>query len=431
MSFVHFDEARRAAITQLRAWTKTQSNVSQSLLIVDLYGKIRAVLWGDFSIDSSTLMTALQSKCGPWWTNDIFTDKNLAKGALKVFENAWNEAKQDASEPKLRILDRHRSRTAWFSKPIKAIWEVKKKSPPVLVFFSFKGGLGRTTLLSSFAIQRARRGHRVCVLDFDFDSPGAGRLLSADTSGLTAQWGIVDFLLERDQKSAPLQDYFHRCDRISSTGEVIVFPSGKLDEDYTDKLSRIDLEELPAAENSGISVLLNRIRSELSPDWILIDARTGISEPAGLLLSGLAHLHVLLGSTSDQNWQGLRLVLDRLGKEKILADHPQSEVLLVQALVPPGEAGKTAELKFAKISEYEFDTRYYAEVNSNEESDKFWNLGDKEDEDAPHVPFSIDYDLKLATFDDISEVSDVLCEGKFAKIDERIATRFLSEEEDA
>jgi hypothetical protein len=430
MRFLHFDEAKQAAIAAVRTWVAGCSQDVRATLIVDLFGKLRLVLRSNAAVDTTSVAQDLVINSGTWWTGEVLRVNDLDPVTAKVYDSAWDSARLDEDEPRFRVHDRHRSRTAWFAGAIEPPWKASENGPPVVVFYSFKGGLGRSTLLASFAIQRARAGERVCVLDFDLDSPGVGRLLSADMHGLTARWGVVDFLLECSLADAPLADYFHRCDRVAGAGEIVVFPAGHLDGEYADKLARIDLEEAPQAHESGLWKLLARVRDELKPQWILLDARTGISEPAGQLLSGIAHLHVLLGTPQDQSWQGLGLVLDRLGKERVLAGLPQAELLLVHAMVPSGEPGKAAKEAFAARAEEEFDKRYYAaEEGDADVEDGFWTLGDKGSQDAPHAPMAVDYDNKLASFGDIAEVADPLCSGVYPPIAERIASRFLTEPE--
>ncbi len=430
MQFLHFDEAKQAAIADVRAWVGATSQDVRAMLIVDLFGKLSLVLWSDAAADTTRLGQNLVSNCGAWWTGEVLGIKDIDPVTATVYDSAWDTTPLDEDEPRFRVHDRHRSRTAWFAGPTEPPWKTSENHPPVVVFYSFKGGLGRSTLLASFAIQRARAGERVCVVDFDLDSPGAGRLLSADAQGITARWGVVDFMLERSLADAPLADYFHRCDRVAGAGEIVVFPAGNLDGEYAEKLARIDLEEAPQAHDSGLWNLLSRVRDELKPRWILLDARTGISETAGQLLSGIAHLHVLLGTPQDQSWQGLNLVLDRLGKERVLSERPQAEVLLVQAMVPTGEPGKEAKKTFSARAEEEFEARYYAaEEGDADADDRFWTLGDKDSQDAPHAPMPVEYDSKFASFGDIAEVADALCGGTYSPIAERIASRFLTEPE--
>jgi hypothetical protein len=202
-------------------------------------------------------------------------------------------------------------------------------------------------------------------------------------------------------------------------------PAGLLDEFYADKLARVDLEEPVRGQGSGLSDLLERTRRELEPQWILLDARTGISEPGGHLLSGLAHLHVLLGTVQEQSWLGLDLVLNRLGRDRVLADREQADVLMVQAMVPGGDAGEWARDHFAGRAENTFEQRYYAA--EDHDAERFWTLSDKADRDAPHVPIALDYESRLASFRDIGDIADLLCSGVYAAIDARIAAHFEPE----
>lgn len=423
--FIHFDEARAKAIAPVRKWISHRSANEEVLLIVDLFGKLRVVLFS--SAHAEALASELAEECGPWWTGELLNADQLDETSRSVFEGARTEARIDEDEPRLRVVDRHRSRTAWFASSIDPAWQAPEGGPPIVVFYSFKGGLGRSTLLAAFAIQRARAGERVCIVDLDLDSPGIGRLLSADQDGLTAPWGAVDFMIEHKMPGLHFEDYWHRCDRVAGVGEIRVMPSGVLDENFADKLARIDMEERPSAHASGLSKLLENIRRELQPDWILLDARTGISELAGQLLSGMSHLNVLLGSVQEQSWLGLDRVLDRLGKDRVLADRPQVDVLLVQAMVPVGEPGKWAKETFAARAEETFEDRYYAEASDNAGEDRFWTVEDKQSQDAPHVPWPIEYDPRLASFDDIADIADTLCAGAYAEIGARISSRFVRE----
>lgn len=430
MVFLHFDEAKLAAEAAIREWLGRQSQPTKVLLVVDLFGKLRLVVWAAQAPETSVLDDMLKERCGQWWTGDVEHVEEVDDITRELYKSALMQARCDLEERRLFVLDRHRSRTGWFIDLDQPLWPAPDPYPPIVVFYSFKGGLGRSTILTSFAIQRAQAGERVCVFDLDLDSPGVGLLLAADVEGLTARWGVVDFLLEQPPDEAPLSDYYHRCDRVAGTGEIVVFPAGHLDEAYPDKLARVDGEEPPRAGESGLVKLLTRARDDLNPKWILLDARTGISEWAGPLLSGIAHLHVLVGTTQRESWRGLKQVLYRLGKERVLAGRSQAEVLLVQALVPPGEAGKIAYNTFLGQAERAFTELYYAEAGTAEEdADDLWTIRDIETQDAPHVPVEVEYDPKLASFGDIAEVADILCGGPYARIAERITGRFLLEAE--
>ena len=356
--------------------------------------------------------------------------RDANKGDDNLWEHGWNSAHSVPGNDRFRILERHRNRTGWFQEYAKPLWKAPEGGPPILVFYSFKGGGARSTALASFVIQRARKGDRVVVVDFDLDAPGVGQLLAADEKGTSSPWGTVDYLLERTQGKVPLPDYHHPCSRVAGKGEILVFSAGHLDAGYVDKLARVDFVQTSTGDRSLIAQLLEDIRS-VKPNWILLDARTGLSEPSGHLLSGLAHLHVLFGTTSEQSWQGLRVVIDRLGKQRVLDNKAQSECLLVQAMVPADiEVARRATETFAERARSEFTEHYYAEEPADPSDESLWDVRDLDSEDAPHVPVPIAYEQRLAHFRDVSEVADLLVEAKdYRNLASRIAGRFEPEPE--
>ena len=42
----------------------------------------------------------------------------------------------------------------------------------IVTFYSWKGGVGRTMALANTAVQLARKGNRVLVVDWDLEAPG-------------------------------------------------------------------------------------------------------------------------------------------------------------------------------------------------------------------------------------------------------------------
>ena len=62
------------------------------------------------------------------------------------------------------------------------------------------------------------------------------------------------------------------------------------------------------------------------------------------------------------------------------------------------------------------------------DADLFWTIQDKQSQDAPHVPWCIDYDPRLASFGDISDIADALCSAAHAEIGARIVNRFVVED---
>jgi hypothetical protein len=428
---MHFDEARKSTVAVL---LQNDALLERSVLIDDVFGRIRVVVWlaGGVQKDASErLRKELSNAAGPFWAGDLWVANGASKADQRVYATAWNEAEEVT--PKLRRSERRRNRGFWLAAPSEPAWAPDDESSiPIVAFYSFKGGVGRTTALASFAIQRARQGERVVVLDLDLDAPGIGLLLDSGSAPQSDFWGVVDYLLEAPLVERPdLKDYYHVCAReaVTGAGEILVFPSGHMDSDYVASLARLDLEPPRAGGNHPLLRLLQHVRNELHPHWILLDCRAGLSEASGFALSGLAHLTVLLGTTSDQSWAGLRLVLSRLGADRVRKSKPQSECLIVQAMVPDEPStGQEAKEQFSARAAEEFEHSYYAEDPADPEEDAYWYVRDMDTDDAPHVPVALSYRSRLAFLRSIEDAVEVFQEAEYRALEVRISSRFGKEE---
>jgi hypothetical protein len=434
--FKHLDEARQSAIKILISALKDTKANCRMVLIEDLYGKLRLVVWPDRTHES--MIEEVRKKLGEEaqgvWSDDIWNvGKGITDADKSIYENTWKESTPHPDEPRLRILDRYRSRSAWFYPTEEPPWgkpgRPNTKQPPIVVFYSFKGGVGRSTALAAFAIHRAREGERVAVIDADLDAPGVGTLLAADEEGTTARCGVADYLLERALGPVEFRDYYHACrrEKVTGKGEILVIPSGQVDERYLGKLARLDFEPPSSRDNQKhpFIMLLQDVRTRLRAHWLLVDLRAGLAETAGMILSGFAHLHVLFGSSSEQSWRGLRLIIERLGAQRVRAEKQQGDCVVVHAMVPRSpDLYKQATQRFADRSRDEFAELYYAESGA----DHLWSIEDLESSDAPHVPVPIRYDEVFADFRDLNEVAGAIVDSPdYQSLTNRIVNQFRGE----
>jgi len=429
----HFNEACRATESALQ---QNERLLERAVLIDDVFGRVRVVAWFAENVPPNAaerLREDLASAAGPFWAGDLWVARGASGADLQVYETAWKEAAEIT--PKLRRSSRRRTRGFWLEAPGEPAWLLPDGggAAPIVAFYSFKGGVGRTTALSSFAVLRARKGERVAVLDLDLDAPGVGLLLDPGEFSQPSAWGVVDYLLEASLlEHVDLRDYYHVCAReaLTGAGEILVFPSGRLNSDYLATLARLDLEPPHPGMPHPLLRLLKQVHDELRPDWILLDCRAGLSEASGFALSGLAHLTVLLGTISNQSWAGLRLLLDRLGAERVRNSTPQSECLIVQAMVPDDPAvGGLAREHFAESAAEEFERAYYAEDPTDPDEDAYWYMRDMDTDDAPHVPVAISYKPRLAFLRSIDDALPVFQDSEYIALETRISSRFGKEGE--
>lgn len=416
---LHLDEAQDRIVSSLTGFLSDKTRSWRVLLVSDIRARQRVILWcpkRERNAAEQDLDQRLTEVGGPYWSSDVLSGQEsgeLPDGAWQ--DDAWAAARWVDEAGRLRVLERHLSKAGWFNAPSEPPWPLDRRNreaAAVCGFYSFKGGVGRSTGVAATALQFAAQGDRVVVLDADLDSPGVGSLLHGH-DGSIAEVGVVDHLIEAPLMAPAddysLEDYYHRCppDLHRGRGEVLVFPAGRMNQRYIGKLARLDYG-VAAGEphRHPLAHLLQRIGAELDPQWILIDARAGLGEVSGFLTGGLCHLYVLLGTSSDASWRGLELVLDRLGGERLSGGQTQCECLLVAAMIPSDRAEQYEQSvsAFTDRARDAFSDFYYAEPGEREVA---WTVDDLANaSDAPHVPVGFPYDSRLALFGELEEVAE-------------------------
>lgn len=256
---------------------------------------------------------------------------------------------------------------------------------PVITFYSYKGGVGRTTTLAAFAAYYATHEKKTVVLiDCDFEAPGITNffgLQSSDVSGAgESKNGVVEYLSDReflgdDEDQLNLDDYVIPVSvNYAGEGNIYIVPAGNLSakpvpagdlsakpvpEALKDTHLNHYLEGLSRLNFSGteqiieqFTNLLKHIEKKYVPDVILIDSRTGFNDI--FVNIGLSVSNVIVGffSSNFQTIPGLNFVLSdsEIRKKLILvnsivlgrADHADFENLITSEIIPnlPSEIGE-------------------------------------------------------------------------------------------
>ncbi|MBN8419556.1 MAG: P-loop NTPase [Verrucomicrobia bacterium] len=309
----------------------------------------------------------------PWIerVEGLETDSLLGKEVKRLLD--------DSDDSDVRFGIAHLDKLNWFFRGQK--YELPNKTP-IVCFYSFKGGVGRTTTAALTALSLARIGQRVAVLDFDFEAPGLATLFSEDSEETS---GVLDFIQPRLQNLPPLDihDYYFRIQKSSLTGtqggEVFVFPAAKMEgaeADYLDLLSRVYLA-VNTKRTARMDLLLETIEHELKPDIILIDSRTGFNDIAGLLLGRYSQHAVMFFLGSPQNMFGLEATLPHFRAQDV-------SLTMVHSPVPSlAELAKEARDVFLDRSWEAFSKHVYPYLGGN--------IPDLNDATAPHYPIEISW----------------------------------------
>lgn len=195
--------------------------------------------------------------------------------------------------------------------------------PPVVAFYSFKGGVGRTTAAGLTGLALAREGKRVIIIDLDLEAPGIEGFFFTEgaegAGGITA--GVVDYLLEQAILGAGYQPDMNDfvlpySDPVIASvgGSLVIAPAGRVDESYPDRLGRLNLAEIARTTETGnpIRGFINALLGWRTADIVIVDCRTGFTDLGGMTLNGLSLLDVLVFRAGEVDRRYLPIVLDHI-----------------------------------------------------------------------------------------------------------------------
>jgi hypothetical protein len=432
----HIIEARNGALQA--ALNATASGLAEKLcLVIDLQGRLRVLAklgdQHDPAALSQRLDEELRQACEGYWSAEIWFDRDkthpmgkASPAELALFARGWAEARPAPSGAgTVYVLDRRYSKEGWFDASASPPWPyVENKTPPIVSFYSFKGGVGRSTALASMAIQCSRAGKRVLIVDFDLEAPGLASVFPPPESS-PVDVGVLDFLVEYPVVGTAFQAselvYVYDQKGVVGTGEIRVVAAGRVDSWYLEKLSRLDYHRLvsrpvPARakpEDSPLHDLLDALRVPMQPDVILMDSRAGLHDLGGLALSSMAHWHVLFGLDSAQSWDGLRLAIAHLGRERVETGQPQRDCVMVQSMARPQEGRQESTERFRRRA-YEVFCQDYYDDPANPDAE--WPVPDELAADEPHYPAALVHDNRVMGYSNVETVADYLCQGDFQKL---------------
>ena len=197
----------------------------------------------------------------------------------------------------------------------------------VVTFYSFKGGVGRTTLATNIAVRLAEREQRVLLVDFDLEAPGLTYLDELrPPDDAERPRGVAGFLVDswHARSSADYREYLYDLNGFS--GRLAVMPAGATESDRfghdLDVLHREEILNLsePGAKAAAALTLLADLRQQWISDfdYVLIDSRTGFSDIGGICTRVLPDLVVAVLSLNSQGVEGTSQVLGLIGSESIL-----------------------------------------------------------------------------------------------------------------
>lgn len=237
-----------------------------------------------------------------------------------------------------------------------SIYELKKNNQtkiPIITFYSHKGGVGRTTAMTSYALHLAKEGKNVAVIDCDLEAPGYLNFfdLSEHEELLEGKKnGLVEFLCDSQflGEEVNVNNYMinvgarnRNNDYQPALNRIWLIPAGNLNEgvternafksqgrhDYIEGLAKLNLGNTQKVIK-GFTSLFEQLRS-IDIDAILIDSRTGFNDIFGTATLHLSSCVVGFFGLSRQNEPGLINLL-----EKHIENENLFKLILAYSILP-------------------------------------------------------------------------------------------------
>jgi len=223
----------------------------------------------------------------------------------------------------------------------------RKNIMKTVSFYSYKGGVGRSMALSYMSLFLAERGFNVCILDVDLEAPGIiHKFIDEPTHHKP---GVLDYVHcaidDNSQTPESIVEYFYDIPYADSeSGYIKLMSAGqKLDETYWQKLSEINWEELFNDElKIGIGIfeyLKDQIKEQLSPDYLFIDSRSGVTVLSQACNAAISDITIILMANNRENFYGAKLMYNYIKSVK----SKEIEVFCVLTRVPIPKADSPKE----------------------------------------------------------------------------------------
>ena len=355
----------------------------------------------------------------PTWVmcrDELFgADTYWSDRSLIPLVDVSDESTSDQPVQLLCLLERQERDRDWLS-PVPKEGGASRKAKRC-VFFSIKGGVGRSSALTMLAIELARKGQRVLVVDGDFESPGLSSSLLPRDDGQPA-YGVVDWLTaqalganaETLQSMALKQVVEHSPlnSRLALQGQLLVAPAyGQNTQAYVAKLARLYRQSPDGkAYAQRLNELLTTLEVQHEIDVTLFDSRAGIDETSAAAVTQLkADVSFLFAIDTSQTWDAYGLLFQHLGRNPLLlqasSDAEDGEwnlresLHLVSALTPQEAGAYVGYFEQLQINAYDTFREIYDEDAGNDFK-AFAPAPD--DEDAPHSAVKVMWNDALRAF---------------------------------
>lgn len=405
-------------------------------VIRDMQGRLFLLVPNDWDRETiSSLRPRLVAALGPYSPGEsagaarlddvLAGEELLAEPALLV----WVE------DAPVHLIERRAVGQDWVLPP-----EPPSAHPPRFVFYSLKGGVGRSTALMLWGRHLAELGQSVLLVDLDLEAPGLGaHLLPSDAR---PPYGTLDWLVEDlvgNTDRTPAANLIADSPLADAPGLWVAPALGTEAARHADNvLAKLARAYLESDEGTGfasrLSRLLHALEAHLRPDVVLIDSRAGLHESVAANLLHLDAEVLLFAVDLPATWEGYRYLfghLRQLAPDTVAGEGFgvwRSRLRMIQARAAGTDAEKR---RFASSAFGVWVDTLYDEAPVDQ-ADPF--SFDEHDGSAPHWPLTILRSDRFEAFHPLEQLADVgerAIEEVFGELFAGLDERLLALKEDS
>jgi MinD-like ATPase involved in chromosome partitioning or flagellar assembly len=195
---------------------------------------------------------------------------------------------------------------------------LEKYNMYIITFYSFKGGVGRTFAMVNVGVELVKAGRKVLLVDFDLEAPGIHTFNALRPHD--SHKGIVEYITDytATHMAPNACDYIYEPESMKQfEGRMWIMPAGCGGDVYRQRLSSINWQSL--YHDHGGYLLFEDLKAQwkesFSPDYVLIDSRTGHTDIEGICTRQLPNAVVILFFPNEQNLAGLKDVVSDIKTE--------------------------------------------------------------------------------------------------------------------
>ena len=192
-------------------------------------------------------------------------------------------------------------------------------SGTVITFYSYKGGVGRSFALANVAVLLGRWRFRVLCIDWDLEAPGLAHFFDttteddqADSISGSKTPGLVELVDRfRTTEKHELQWREYVVPFLNRrTPNVSLLKAGCVDHTYSKRLHGLNWNDLyDKGLGNAFEVMFDELRQEY--DYILLDARTGVTDFSGIITAQLPDILAFMFTYNEQSFKGATEVARR------------------------------------------------------------------------------------------------------------------------